>query len=150
MTSGGFRPKGKFDANVSSVGGNGSKTGQPTRVAAGGSWGSRAESEAIQGASPMKVGAQASQQALPQITPPTVNHLLSEDGASGDPLTHGSDFGSGAGSDVLPKNFRQDPRKTENQQIIVQYLPDLVEALKAKNVPDSYKRFVNSLIQDTQ
>lgn len=150
MTSGGFRPKGSNDANVSSVGGNGSATGQPTRVAAGGTWGSRAESEATQGAAPMKKAPVGQSAQPPQAAPPNVNHLLSDAGASGDPLTHGSDFGSGAGSEVLPKNFRRDPREEENQQIIVRYLPSLIGALSAENVPDTYKRFVNSLIQEIQ
>lgn len=149
MTSGGFRPKGKFDANVSSVGGNGSKTGQPTRVAAGGSWGSRGESEAIQGAVAMKSDNSAPN-TPPEITPPTLHHLLSDGGASGDHLTHGSEFGSGGGKEVLPQGFRQDPNKVQDQQIITQYLPALVNALKAKDVPDSYKRFVNSLLQSAQ
>lgn len=150
MTSGGFRPKGKFDANVSSVGGNGSKTGQPTRVAPGGEWGSRAESESIQGAAKMKKAGSVTPTELPQVATPTVNPLLSEQGASGDPLTHGSVNGKGGGREVLPKNFRTDPRQAENEKIILAYMPDLVGALSAEGVPDTYKRFVNSLIQEMQ
>lgn len=98
MVSGGFRPKGKFDTNVSSVGGNGSKNGQPSRVAAGGEWGSRGESMATQGAAPMKsVSGQSARPMAPAPTPITAPSQLSDQ-----PITDGAPVGDGSNTLNLP------------------------------------------------
>jgi hypothetical protein len=61
------------------------------------------------------------------------------------PVSHGVDFGRGAGSEVLPNNLNSDRRQIENIDLIARYLPDLINATRVKNAPDSYKRFVNKL-----
>jgi len=68
----------------------------------------------------------------------------------GHPITAGVDFGPGPGSDALPKGFGNNTRPDENQQIIKDYLPDLAVAAQSKDAPDSFKRFVNYLIQNSQ
>lgn len=61
------------------------------------------------------------------------------------PISDGVDFGRGADSSALPKNFQNNTRPDENVQIVQQYLPDLALAAQSPNAPDSFKRFVNYL-----
>lgn len=65
-----------------------------------------------------------------------------------EPITAGVDFGPGPGSEALPNIFKSDARQNENVQIAMTYLPDLSLAAQSPNAPDSYKRFVNYLIQN--
>ncbi len=150
--SGGLRPnapQNKF--GVSGTGGNGSKDGQPLRVAPGGKYGERKASLDQQRSAPMAtVPTQGAQQSIPEVQAPTVHPLTGDTGSSGNPITHGVDFGAGAGSEVLPPNLSGDTRPTENLQIVQQYLPALLFAMKSPNAPDSFKRFVNVLIKETQ
>lgn len=95
MVSGGFRPKGKFDANVSSIGGNGSKTGQPTRVAAGGEWGSRNELINTQGKATMKKD--VSRPNMPAPTPITAPSELPDQS-----IMDGAPIGGGSNTLNLP------------------------------------------------
>tara|TARA_R110000822_G_scaffold55447_6_gene140969 strand:- start:6015 stop:6485 length:471 start_codon:yes stop_codon:yes gene_type:complete len=64
------------------------------------------------------------------------------------PITAGVDIGGGPGSDALPNMFKSDARQNENVKIAMSYLPDLSLAAQSPNAPDSYKRFVNYLIQN--
>ena len=98
MVSGGFRPKGKLDTNVSLIGGNGSKDGQPTRVAAGGEWGSRGESIATQGAAKMKSTGGAT--ARPMAPAPTPLTAYSENPDQA--ITDGAPVGAGSNTLNLP------------------------------------------------
>lgn len=154
MVSGGFRPTApQNNFAVSGTGGAGNSGKQPMRVAPGGKYGERTAMVQQQSGAAMASAGPISG-AMPQgpitQTPPTVHALTGDTGASGDPITHGTDFGRGGGSEVLPQGFRGDTRKTENVQIVQQYAPALISAMSAPNVPDSYKRFVNSLLQDVQ
>jgi hypothetical protein len=65
-----------------------------------------------------------------------------------EPITAGVDFGPGPGSEALPNMFKSDMRQDENFKIAMSYLPDLSLAAKSSNAPDSYKRFVNYLVQN--
>lgn len=65
-----------------------------------------------------------------------------------EPITAGVDFGPGPGSEALPNMFKNDARQDENVKIAMTYLPDLSLAAQSPNAPDSYKRFVNYLIQN--
>ena len=67
-----------------------------------------------------------------------------------EPITAGVDFGPGPGSDSLPKNFQNNTRPDENLKILSDYLPDLTFAARSKDAPDSFKRFVNYLVQNSQ
>lgn len=144
---GGYRPTApQNNFGASSIGGNGSAQGapkQPMRVASGGNYGDRKAMTTQQSGAPMAASPQPPQMPLPEVHP-----LTGDTGASGNYPTHGSDFGRGAGSDVLPQGFQGNTPQTENTQIVQQYGPSLVAAMSAPNVPDSYKRFVNALLKD--
>lgn len=66
-----------------------------------------------------------------------------------EPITAGVDFGPGPGSEALPNAFKSDARQDENVKIAMSYLPDLSLAAQSPTAPDSYKRFVNYLIQNS-
>jgi len=73
--------------------------------------------------------------------------LYSESLRTDEPISAGVDGNTpGVGSDSLPREFRQNTSPIENEEIVMRYLPDLVEATKIKGAPDSYKGFVNYLI----
>jgi hypothetical protein len=65
-----------------------------------------------------------------------------------EPITAGVDFGPGPGSEALPNAFKSDARQDENVKIAMSYLPELSLAAQSPTAPDSYKRFVNYLIQN--
>ena len=50
----------------------------------------------------------------------------------------------------LPKNIMNNTRVDENAKIAAKYLPDLAVAAKSPDAPDSFKRFVNYLIENAQ
>jgi hypothetical protein len=43
-----------------------------------------------------------------------------------------------------------DSRADENARVAAQYLPDLAFAARSPNAPDSFKRFVNYLVETNQ
>lgn len=65
------------------------------------------------------------------------------------PMTAGVDIGGGPGRDALPKGMMGlgNTRPNENAAIIKNYLPDLALAARSKDAPDSFKRFVNFLME---
>ena len=67
-----------------------------------------------------------------------------------EPITAGVDFGPGPGSEALPVGYGNNTRPLENAQIVKQYLPDLALAAQSGDAPDSFKRFVNYLIENSQ
>jgi len=147
MVQGGYRPTApQNNTGVSATGGAGSKDGQPNRYISGGKYGEgKALMEQQQGAtmSQAPVAPSSSFQGSPMaqlrtLMDPTENPM--------EPITAGSDFGPGVGSDALPKNISSNTRPDENRAIIAQYLPDLVQAASYKDAPDSFKRFVNYLM----
>lgn len=84
------------------------------------------------------------------INMPQLGTLFDPTTRPDEPITAGVDFGPGPGSDVLPKNLMNNTRADENAKIAAQYLPDLAFAAKSPNAPDSFKRFVNYLIENSQ
>ena len=97
MVSGGFRPtapQNKF--GVSATGGNGSKDGQPVRLAAGGAWGSRTAMATQQGGAAMKNSEDTQVPDLPPIT-----SLTAPTERPNEPITAGVNIGAGAGSEAL-------------------------------------------------
>lgn len=59
------------------------------------------------------------------------------------PVSTGVATGRGAGEEALPAPYRADQRQVENLDIIKKYLPDLINAARVENAPDSYKQLVN-------
>lgn len=81
---------------------------------------------------------------------PQLSTLFEPTTRPNEPITAGVDFGPGPGSNVLPKNLMNNTRADENAKIAAQYLPDLALAAKSPNAPDSFKGFVNYLIENSQ
>lgn len=146
MAKGGYRPTaGQNNTGVSATGGAGSKDGQPNRYISGGKYGEgKALMEQQQGATMSKTPTPTA--SAPAAPMPELRTLLSPDTNPMEPMTAGSDFGPGVGSNALPKNLSANTRPDENKAIIAQYLPDLVQAASYKDAPDSFKRFVNYLM----
>ena len=141
MPRGGYRPTApQNNTGVSGTGGAGSKDGQPNRYIAGGNYGEgKAMMEQQQGA-PM-----AKTEAAPAPSMPQLGTLLDPTNNPMEPITAGSDFGPGPGSEALPKGYSANTRPDENAAIVARYLPDLVHAASYADAPDSFKRFVNYL-----
>lgn len=64
------------------------------------------------------------------------------------PISDGVDFGSGRGSDALPRSLNPDTRQIENVELITRYKNDLINAARMPGAPDSYKRMINSLLRE--
>ena len=84
------------------------------------------------------------------ISMPPLNGLFDPTNNPSEPITAGLDFGAGPGSEILPKMFQNDTRQDENAKIAQQYLPDLAIAARSPDAPDSFKRFVNYLIENNR
>jgi hypothetical protein len=61
------------------------------------------------------------------------------------PVSNGVNVGRGAGEESLPATYNSDRRQVENADLIKKYMPDLINAARVQNAPDSYKRFINYL-----
>lgn len=139
---------------VSATGGAGSKDGQPNRyVSGGGEYGaSKALNEQQAGASMVSAPTGTSATSAGRydnINLPQLPSLFDASGKS-EPISTGIDFGRGAGSEAMPKNLSNNTRVDENAKIAAQYLPDLAFAARSPNAPDSFKRFVNYLVENSQ
>jgi hypothetical protein len=141
QNSGGLRPSAPQNnpANVSATGGNG-QSGQPKRYISGLPYGQGQATMAQQAGAPM-----AKSQAAPSGMP-SLGTLLDETNNPSEPITAGVDFGPGPGSDALPKNIDANTRPDENKMIVDKYMPVLLQAAKLSDAPDSFKRFVNYLL----
>jgi hypothetical protein len=150
MVSGGYRPTApQNNTGVSGVGGAGSKDGQPNRYISGGKYGEgKAMMQQQQGASMAQAPSATGGAARPAPQIPSLGSLT--DGVDdGLPMTAGVDAGPGPGRDALPKSFAgiANTRPDENAAIVKNYLPDLALAARSNNAPDSFKRFVNFLME---
>lgn len=134
---GGFRPTAPQNnpANVSATGGAGQAGTQAPKYISGLPYG--------EGQATMQ------QQMSAPMAGPTkeFNTLLSETDNPSEPVTAGASVGAGPGPEVLPKSITGDQRDQENAMIVAKYIPLLMEATKIPDAPDSYKRFVNTLIE---
>ena len=126
-------------ANVSGTGGAG-QSGEFTGFAYG-------ENQALNNSMSEGNAAVASvnASAAPTASMPPLQTLTDNIGGVAGPITAGIDFGPGAGSDAMPKGISANTRPDENKKIIVDYLPDLIQAASYAGAPDSFKRFVNYL-----
>ena len=142
---GGFRPTAPQNnpANVSATGGAGQSTTQAAKYIPGLPYGQGQETMQQQMSAPM-AGATSPQMPTPNTN---FNTLLSETDNPSEPITAGASVGPGPGREVLPKSLTGDVRDAENVQIVAKYIPMLMEAAKIPDAPDSYKRFVNNLIE---
>jgi hypothetical protein len=135
-------------ANVSGTGGNG-QSGNYTGFGYGQN--SELNNSRIQGnqaVNSVKATGATTGGAQAEPTLPSLGSLT--DGVSdGLPMTAGVDVGPGVGSAALPKGMMGlgNTRPNENAAIIKNYLPDLALAARSKDAPDSFKRFVNFLME---
>lgn len=134
---GGFRPTAPQNnpANVSATGGAGQSGTQAPKYIPGLPYGEGQATMQQQMSAPMAGPAR------------DFNTLLSDTDNPAEPITAGASVGAGPGPEVLPKSLTGDIRDQENVQIVAKYIPMLVEATKIPDAPDSYKRFVNTLIE---
>jgi hypothetical protein len=141
---GGMRPTAPQNnpANVSATGGN----GQSGRDYTGFAYGENQALAEQQASAPMAAApgpVRPPSQAMPGmgggVTP------LDELEPDGRPISDGVDFGAGRGSEALPSRITSTMNQSENLDLIKRYLPDLINATRIPNAPDSYKRFVNYL-----
>lgn len=134
---GGFRPTAPQNnpANVSATGGAGQSGTQAPKYIPGLPYGEGQATMQQQMSAPMAGPAR------------DFNTLLSDTDNPAEPITAGASVGPGPGPEVLPKSLTGDIRDQENVQIVAKYIPMLVEATKIPDAPDSYKRFVNTLIE---
>jgi len=142
---GGLRPTASQNnpANVSATGGAGQSGTQAAKYIPGLPYGQGQETMQQQMSAPM-AGATSPQMPAPNMN---FNTLLSETDNPLEPITAGASIGPGPGREVLPKSLTGDNRDAENAQIVAKYIPMLMEAAKIPDAPDSYKRFVNNLIE---
>ena len=147
MPKGGYRPTApQNNTGVSSTGGAGSKDGQPNRyVSGGGQYGASKALNTQQAGAPMAAAPAPATPSLADISMPQIGSLMDETTNPSEPISAGSDFGRGVGSEAMPKGLSSNTRPDENAAIVAQYLPDLIQAASYKEAPDSFKRFVNYL-----
>lgn len=150
--SGGFRPNAPQNnpANVSGTGGAG-QSGDYTGFAYGQN--QEVNQQRVQG----NAAVASTQPATPApsapyegVSMPKIGTLFDPTDNPMEPTTAGVDFGPGPGREALPKNLVNNTRIDENAKIAQQYLPDLAIAARSSDAPDSFKRFVNYLIENSQ
>lgn len=150
--SGGYRPTApQNNTGVSATGGAGSANGQPNRYISGGQYGEgKALMEQQQGASMASTPAPTPSALSDLITGGSgnpINTLFSDTDNPDEPVTAGAPIGDGPGPEVLPRNLSGDTRLMENRAIVEKYLPILLEGAKIPDAPQTYKQFLNFLME---
>lgn len=144
---GGFRPTAPQNnpANINGQGGNG-QSGQANPGYTGFPYGQNSQLEA------QAAGATMASAPSPVPTPSAVIPgmgggvtALDDLQPDGRPISDGVDFGAGRGAEALPSRITSPMNQNENVDLIKRYLPDLINATRIPNAPDSYKKFVNYL-----
>jgi hypothetical protein len=145
--SGGFRPTAPQNnpANVNAMGGDG-QSGQANPNYTGFAYGQNSEINTTADSATMYKETPASaapanpmgnlMSGVVPLDAPTQDDL---------PVSDGVDVGRGRGSEALPSRVTSPMNQSENLDLIKRYLPDLMDATRMPNAPDSYKRFVNYL-----
>ena len=141
--SGGNRPTAPQNnpANISATGGAGQSGTQAARYIPGMPYGQGQELMAQQTSAPMSGGPKG------PIFGKELGTLLDPTNNPSEPVTAGVDMGPGPGSEILPKNISADTRLDENKMVVQKYLPTLLQAANLPDTPDSYKRFINYLLE---
>jgi len=131
-------------ANVNGQGGNG-QSGQANPGYTGFPYGQNGQLEAQAAGATM---ASAPSPVSPSAGMPNMGSAvtsLDDLQPDGRPISDGVDFGAGRGSEALPSRITSSMNQNENVDLIKRYLPDLINATRIPNAPNSYKRFVNYL-----
>ena len=141
--SGGPRPTAPQNnpANVNAMGGNG-QSGQANPNYTGFAYGQNQEINNQAASAPMAAApapANPMDSMMSGITP------LNAETTNDRPISDGIDFGRGRGSEAVSGRLTNPVNQNPNVDMIKQYLPDLLNATRLVNAPDSYKRFVNYL-----
>jgi len=151
MVSGGMRPGAPQNnpANVSGTGGAG-QSGDYTGFAYGQN--QEVNQQRVQGNQAVASTKTPTASANPYegINMPQLGTLFDPTTRPDEPITAGVDFGPGPGSEVLPRGLMNSTANDENAKIVAQYLPDLAFAARSADAPDSFKRFVNYLIENNR
>jgi hypothetical protein len=150
--SGGFRPDAPQNnpANVSGTGGAG-QSGNYTGFAYGENQAvNQQRVEGNQAVASTQPAPAASANPYEGMNMPSLGTLFDPTSNPMEPISAGVDFGRGPGSEALPQNLMNNTRIDENAKIAQQYLPDLAIAARSPDAPDSFKRFVNYLIENNQ
>ena len=149
--SGGDRPTAPQNnpANVNPLGGNG-QSGQAKPGYTGFAYGENQSLDNQAGAAtmaqaPQPGGASAPDMSMIQGLLAGVTPLDADPEDPTIPISNGVNVGRGAGEEALPATYRADRRQIENLDLIKQYMPDLINAARVQNAPDSYKQFINYL-----
>lgn len=136
-------------ANVSATGGNG-QSGQAKPGYTGFAYGQNGALDNQAGGAKMAQATQPQPAQAPDMS--MIQGLLSGvtplDAPPTDPtipVSHGVNVGRGAGEEALPAQYKSDRRQVENIDLIKKYMPDLINAARVQNAPDSYKQFINYL-----
>lgn len=131
-------------ANVNGQGGNG-QSGQANPGYTGFPYGQNGQLEAQASASPMFSAPSPVSPSMAMSNMGSEVTSLDDLQPDGRPISDGVDFGAGRGSEALPSRITSSMNQNENLELIKRYLPDLINATRIPNAPDSYKRFVNYL-----
>lgn len=145
--SGGYRPTAPQNnpANVNGLGGNG-QSGQANPNYTGFAYGQNQALEQQAAGAPM-----AATPAAPSSPAGSLGSMMGGitplDAPTEDdlPVSDGVDIGRGRGAEALNPRVKSPINQSENIDLIKRYLPDLLDATRLPNAPDSYKRFVNYL-----
>ena len=152
QNSGGMRPTAPQNnpANVSGTGGAG-QSGNYTGFAYGENQAvNQQRVEGNQAVASTQPAPMASASPYEGMNMPKLGTLFDPTENPMEPISAGVDFGRGPGSEALPQNLMNNTRIDENAKIAQQYLPDLALAARSPDAPDSFKRFVNYLVENSQ
>jgi len=147
QNSGGMRPTAPQNnpANVNPMGGDG-QSGQPNPNYTGFGYGQTGEINNTADAASMYKAPTSRTPSTPTVKSSLLSmSALNELEPTGKYISDGIQFGRGAGSEALPPSVNPDRRTIENADLIAKYLPDLINATRVQNAPDSYKRLINKL-----
>lgn len=145
--SGGYRPTAPQNnpANVNGLGGNG-QSGQANPNYTGFAYGENGETNSTADAAMMYKDT-AAKGATTNPMGNLMSGIVPLDAPTEDdlPVSDGVDIGRGRGTEALNPRVKSPINQSENIDLIKRYLPDLLDATRLPNAPDSYKRFVNYL-----
>jgi hypothetical protein len=138
------------NTGVSATGGAGSKDGVPNTRYSGFGYGENAEINSSI-TSGMTMGTPNQSSAISDLITGGSGNPLNTFGSDTDnpeePITAGVAMGDGPGPEVLPRNLSNDSRAIENRAIVEKYLPILLEGAKVPDAPQTYKQFLNFLME---
>lgn len=149
--SGGMRPTApQNNTGVSATGGAGSADGVPNTRYSGFNYGENSEINSSI-TSGMAMGTPNQTSAMSDLITSgsgnPLNTFFSDTDNPEEPITAGAPIGDGPGIEALPRNLSNDSRVIENRAIVEKYLPILLEGAKIPDAPQTYKQFLNFLME---